>query len=346
MNGQAASMTVISIERIPPLPHGKVWIVASLLTVGLVVFMETLARLGGYVGMPSDDMGLWALERSRVRDNDPSQVVLVGSSQMQMGIDPETWGEACNCAPPIQLAIVASSSLPVLQHLAAQKDFKGMVLCDVFPSITWTEERANHEAPPRQNIQYYENRNYTTLFERRMKLEVELAFASLNNRFRLGRALSGLIKKGEIPKPYFSMTGGRTRRVDCTLVDPKRKEFSRESVSGIHPLGPEGLLEVIRQMEAAVAEIQARGGRVVYIRLPIVGGVKDIENELFPREKFWDVLAGNTRAASVHFEDFAELSDFQPPDGSHLDYRDAKRFTKVLSEVIQRDTSNSTLTRS
>ncbi len=73
---------------------------------------------------------------------------------------------------------------------------------------------------------------------------------------------------------------------------------------------------------------------MIFIRFPSTGMVRQLENQTWPREKYWDNLVANTRAGAIHFEDYPSLSEFDCPDGSHLDMRDAKIFTRSLAEIL------------
>ena len=54
-----------------------------------------------------------------------------------------------------------------------------------------------------------------------------------------------------------------------------------------------------------------------------------------PKREYWDAFAARTRAATIHFKDYPELSQFECPDYSHLDARDVPAFTKALAGILQ-----------
>ena len=60
------------------------------------------------------------------------------------------------------------------------------------------------------------------------------------------------------------------------------------------------------------------------------------EGELikFPPSEFWNKFVATTKAQSVHFSDYPEFDRFALPDGIHLDARDSRDFTELLSSII------------
>lgn len=78
-----------------------------------------------------------------------------------------------------------------------------------------------------------------------------------------------------------------------------------------------------------------RSRRVVFLRLPSCGAVRELEGHAWPREKYRDVYATATSASTVHSAGYPPLSGFACPDGSHRDQRDAPRFTRVLRDAVE-----------
>src|SRR4029450_13687058 len=68
----------------------------------------------------------------------------------------------------------------------------------------------------------------------------------------------------------------------------------------------------------AVEKLRARGGKIVFVRLPVSGGLKQLEDQITPRAKIWEPLLQRTTAPGIHFEDYPELASFICPEWSHL----------------------------
>lgn len=325
----------IANDRLPRLPYGKMWAAASAVAAGILLFFEALARVAGFQGMPNDDIGLWCLARSRVRDSDPDQYVLIGTSRMQVDLDTATFARAAGTKDPVQLAIVGAQPGPVLRHLAGQELFQGIVVCDFFPSAVFNLNPGETLSIPTDYVKAYDNRSATLLIERRLKLSAELSLASMNCRFFPFHALRKWIYQGKLPHPNMFLEPDRWWKVDYASLDPAQKAFSMEDDHRPVPMPLEQLAGVVQDIETSVGRIQERGGRVVFVRFPVSDGFLEMESRLFPRDPYWNALAGHTQAVTIHFEDYPALAGFVPADGSHLDCLDAPPFSQALGEIVR-----------
>jgi hypothetical protein len=82
--------------------------------------------------------------------------------------------------------------------------------------------------------------------------------------------------------------------------------------------------------KTCVDKIRARGGKIVFVRFPVSGPLKELEDKATPRAQTWDPLIQQTGAPGIYFEDFPELSGFNCPEWSHLSAGDSVEFTKRL----------------
>lgn len=85
-----------------------------------------------------------------------------------------------------------------------------------------------------------------------------------------------------------------------------------------------------RDTKTAVDRLRARGGKIVFVRFPMTGPLKEHEDKFTPRAQTWDPLLQQTAAPGIYFEDFAELASFDCPEWSHLSAGDSVEFTKRL----------------
>jgi len=87
--------------------------------------------------------------------------------------------------------------------------------------------------------------------------------------------------------------------------------------------------------KALVDKLRARGGKIVFVRLPVSGGLKQLEDQTTPRAKIWEPLLQRTTAPGIHFEDYPELAGFNCPEWSHLSAGDSVEFTKRLAPHLR-----------
>jgi hypothetical protein len=81
---------------------------------------------------------------------------------------------------------------------------------------------------------------------------------------------------------------------------------------------------------AAVQKLRARGGKIVFVRLPYSGRLKALEDRDTPRAQTWDPLLKATAAPGIYYEDYPELNGFNCPEWSHLSAGDSVEFSKRL----------------
>ena len=84
-----------------------------------------------------------------------------------------------------------------------------------------------------------------------------------------------------------------------------------------------------------IAKIQSRGGKVVFLRLPVNGPLVDQEEKLAPKVATWDRLLKESNVPAIHFQEHAELSAFRCPEWSHLSAPDSVEFTRRLVPYLQ-----------
>src|SRR6266705_5482459 len=86
---------------------------------------------------------------------------------------------------------------------------------------------------------------------------------------------------------------------------------------------------------AAVQKLRARGGKIVFVRLPHSGGLKALEDRETPRAAVWDRVIKDTAAPGIYYEDFPELAGFNCPEWSHLSAGDSVEFSKRLIPYLR-----------
>jgi hypothetical protein len=85
-----------------------------------------------------------------------------------------------------------------------------------------------------------------------------------------------------------------------------------------------------RDVDAAVAKLRARGGKIVFVSFPHSGALKELEDRETPRAGIWERVLKDTAAPGIHYEDYPELASFTCPEWSHLSAGDSVEFSKRL----------------
>ena len=87
---------------------------------------------------------------------------------------------------------------------------------------------------------------------------------------------------------------------------------------------------------AAVKTLRARGVKVVFVRMPVIGPYYAFEEKVAPRAKTWDVLLQRTQVPGIHFMDYPQLQGYDQPEWSHLSAPEATRFTTALVPIVEK----------
>jgi hypothetical protein len=113
---------------------------------------------------------------------------------------------------------------------------------------------------------------------------------------------------------------------------PKPSVFTQEKWN---QMMSDGWNSNLARLKKAVSSITARGGKVIFQRLPSTGGVLELETRLNPRAQFWDRILEETGAPGIYFEDFPELTGFSCPEWSHLNAHDATEYTRRFARILR-----------
>lgn len=324
-------------DRIPRGGWGRAWCVAVTVSLLALTLIELDLRSRGYGPSVRDDPALWASVRSEATGSGADTVVLLGASRFQLGIDPELLATEMRARRVLQLSIDGSSPLPVLEDLTHDESFAGTVLVEVTPGALF-----GSNPRPREVAQSWlaerEKRALLSDLELALRLPLEESFVVL--RPGLKTALVDRLLARPSSPPHVSMRRNRYQPADFSRQDQRGSRSTPSLGSTLcddRELGDR--LETIR---VAVAEIRRRGGRVSFVRMPSTGEVRAQEDLVFPREITWDRLVSTDGIVGIHFEDDAELSSFECPDGSHLDSSDVTRFTSALATRLSASTPERT----
>lgn len=339
-----------SFERvIPDLPWRRLALIVAALTFLAAVGWEIQCRAWGYAPTLNDTPDLWAQQRRAVR---PDSIVIVGDSRAHFDLDLDELEKGLG-SRPIQLALDGSCPYPVFADLANDESFHGTVIASLVPGM-WLAPggpllKNSERALERYRQQTWAQRSGHVLG---MFLEEHIAFLKKDD-LTLPKLL------GRIPLPPRDHTGGpplppyfgsvdrerRTRMVDaCAQPGPLQDRVKNGWPLLFTPPPPpsyiprEAFINGIRaaiekrfqDTAAAVKKIRARGGKVVFVRFPFTGKVREIEDADTPRAGPWTRIINESGAPGIYFTDYPELANFQCPESSHLSAPDSVEFTRRL----------------
>ncbi len=359
MPSSTSSFNTYELKRIIPRHH---WSVLALITLLLTAFLtfswEFYCRSLGYAPTLNDTKDLWASRRILIEE-DPSRTVLIGASRMLFDFDMDVYEKEMG-QRPLQLATVGTNPGPYLEDLANHPKFSGVVIVGVVPGLFFAPGGPPMKSPL-DHLKYFQDWSPSQKMGHHLGMLLERRFAFINQEdLTLNQLLLSLKipnrKKAkfhpELP-PYFytvdkERQGGMTsiaakdtklqKRIqqiwiplftpppDKVKMSPSEKKTQIEKMTNM----------VLEKTKKNVDKITARGGKVVFVRFPSTGKLREMENKYTPRVDFWDRIIATTKAPGIHFEDYVQLSGFDCPEWSHLSKEDSTEFTSRLMPIFKK----------
>ncbi len=326
-----------SNDRLPTMLVGRVWLAALLVFATSLGAIEVFARARGYDPMVRDTKELWCYHRERASRAGDNALVLIGASRMQNGIVPEELAVQFPKKEVAMLALSGHDTRAILENLAADETFTGTVICST--TALWLEgEYFWQTLTP--YIDFYERewsiesrlstRVHLRLQDRLSLLHEGFSFEAIQDR------LSG--------KPYQNFTHSRASRFrevhwsktdDIMKKKARANSIYRDTFEASPFPRPDEMLEHYASVERFVRQLQAKGCRVIFVRLPSSGQVWELEQQYTPKALYWDRFAQLTKAETYHFKDYPTLQGFECSDNTHLDYADAVLFTRAFADLLR-----------
>ena len=346
-----------NFERvIPPKPWRGM---AVAVVVGLFVAVaawEVYCRSLGYEPTLNDTSDLWAEARRRV---EPESIVIIGDSRAWFDSDLDELERGLG-KRPVQLALAGSCAYPVLEDLARDGRFHGTILCSVVPRLYLAPPGSPPYDRGQKAVQRYHGQTWAQRVSHELSVPLERSFAFLKQEDLTLDALLGRLPIPNRPyalvppllPPYFcSVDRERRARMVEQCARPGRLQNRVKSgwAALFTPPPPPSFVpsdRFIAGMNAAVEQrfrdtkrsvdaLRDRGSKTVFVRFPVSGELKKLEDEQTPRGQTWDRLVRETGVPGIYFEDFPELSGFDCPEWSHLSAGDSVEFTKRLIPHLQ-----------
>jgi hypothetical protein len=307
----------------------------------------------------ADSFPLWERQRQRVDRLGSRAVVLVGDSRVLIVLDlSELRGRTG--LEPVQLGVGGASFLPVLQDLAKDPEANGTLLVNFEPqelrpvgndpAAAYEAQRlpsegghgwdfADAEAVLTDQLHAH-LRSYADGARPLASLLLRAADTTAMKQYVMtlpDRELVADFSLAKLPRLYY------VRAIDEFRLPPPiphhaSLEQQRQAIeSGIAALGPDDASAYrprLAMLAQLVAAIQQHGGKVIFIRLPRTGYLREIDDTRFPHSWAWDPLTTWRGVQTLNFEDVPALDRFDCPDGSHLDMRSRTAFTAALVQAL------------
>ena len=339
----------VPVRPVPDQPWGKILLGALVLLALLVAGWEWYWRSYGVKPGIRNTYGLWAIQRQRIDAGSAGATVLVGASRVYYDMQLPVW-ERLDGQRPIQLSYEGTSPLTFLEDLAADPKFVGRVLVGVEPNLFFSGYEYRGGA-----VRYTRKESPSEYLGQQLSMHlIEPYLAFDDPDFALKTVLArqpwperpGRHVYLEPRKLGYHEVDRNSYVWDKVTDDPEYTELWRRiwregfQPSPDDPTAAESLKtekDQIARAARVVAKLQARGVKVLFVRMPSSGEFLAYENRDFPRARTWTALLATTGAPGIHFEDYPELQGYILPDWSHMTHPEAERFTAALYGVVMRD---------
>ena len=323
----------VPTRDIPDQPWGKLaLVVAGVLLAGTAALEWNARRIGLHAGDLDNSQTDWANERARSAG---AAVAIVGDSRILFDTDLDRF-EALTGERPIQLAIHGTSALTLLQDVAANPKFTGLLIVGMADTMffqpfdgygKYIKQRAQFESPAKRASAVLDN-----------ALQRRVAYLDSSHRLSVVAArLDPGLRRG-VEGPYddvwkLSQVGEhrQTSMWPRIQFDRRLRTHARYAWKGFKeefPFTPKLIAGGLAKAEKAVAAIRARGGEVVFVRPPSDIHLRVNEEAQVPKAKGWDALLRDTHSVGVHNDDLPpSVRHLIMPEWSHLNRACATVFT-------------------
>jgi hypothetical protein len=321
--------------------------------VATLVAGEVSWRLTGVQPTRSDLLTFAQLRRAS--QNSANAVVLIGSSRVLCDLDPRILKRNLPNRNFYQLAIPGTSALPMLEAISHDDTFSGQVLSEfhisyVMDEFPFPEMDATNETG-RQYVRFIQQRPYldfmsTWFFETLSERSALVADQEKDFPLRLDRAFKeglGFIVRnrgGARTPEQPALLPAIVHREDRFIALHFRSAGKLHIASWAEAMSQRGRNRAngnsgIQHIASWVEGIRRHGGDAVFIRMPVSGSLKRIEDAIYPDlDRTIQSLAG-TKITVIDFAKEPALSGFDCPDESHLDADDAERFSAALIRILE-----------
>jgi len=336
----------VPTRDIPRQPWGRIALgVAVTLALGVSALEVNARRIGLHAGDIDNSEVEWVKERAR---SEGADVAIVGDSRILFDTNLDRF-EKLTGERPVQLAIHGTSALTLLEDVAENRNFHGLLIVGLADTMFFQ--------PFDGYGGYVRHRNDYKSPSGRIGIEIDhvmqrrLAF--LDSNYRLSVLAHRLDKdyrpgvEGPLDDIWKIQEVGERRqtwmwdRIERPGPLQAHARWAWKGFKEKFPFTPQLIASGQARAKKAVDAIRARGGEVVFVRPPSGPQLRVNEEAQVPKAKGWDVLLRNTHSVGVHIDDLpASVQGLTLPEFSHLTRKCAIVFTDAyvrrLTELTPR----------
>lgn len=318
----------------------KAWLLASTLAIAGLGVHETLVSYANHRPSIVSDADLFCTLYNQLHQLEETDIVLLGASRMQTGVDLEVLQRRYPHRKALMLAQSGQgTSYPVFQDIVDNTSFRGTIIIDE------TEHTLASQSVDQQGTIDHCRTQFSidSALNRRLASWLQSRLMFLNPQSSAIRLWGNLVVENELPEPFYTRTlADRQQLVEYEraavdslndLYEQRLQGVRQQAHQGYLP--PEQWLHQTQHWQRLIHTFQQRGGRVIFVRMPVAWDRWMLEREVTPLKQYWQPFMEKTGVASLHFAEAPELTRFDFPDSSHLDEGDRANFTDLLLQRLE-----------
>lgn len=291
----------------------------------------------GHVPGIADSKSLWAAQRDQVYRRDKTPLVFLGASRTLFAIDMPYVRERMPDYYPVMLALNGRYPLAVLKDLALDKNFSGVVLIDIDSHGLLSVHNHMQQA----HVDYYHGswspswRVHRLLLNQWQQLTV-LGDPTTNVVTLVQRRLAG----HPLPRQPDSIIAA-DRNSSLLLTEEEgahlKKHFvkvMRDDLVGKQTTDAAAWASNLEDVKYWVELIHSRGGQVVFYTAPVSGELRQVYDDAYPKEQYWDVFMAQLPAQALQASEIPAMDSIPLPDGSHMHASDKPDYSKLLLDAL------------
>ena len=309
-----------------------------LLLLATLWYYESYRKQQGHQPQIQDTRQNWALERLKLRLPGRQPLVFAGASRTLYGIDMATVRQTLPQYRPVMLAVNGHYSFALLEDLANDPLFDGMLLLDLDSRGL---ARANHGALQPYLDYFHREFSPSRAVHQAMLRQLQYRLLFIDKKF--GWLEVAQRRLGGTPAPLPGNTWlepDRNASLDLANADNAGlaawfHDAVRDDLLANPPASPQTWLQDLARVPEWVAAIRERGGEVIFYVPPVAGRQASLAEEYYPRAEYWQAMIDGYGLKGLDAADIDGIQQFELPDESHLDYRDKPAYTRLLLQALQ-----------
>ncbi|MEM7010575.1 MAG: hypothetical protein AAF585_03735 [Verrucomicrobiota bacterium] len=299
-----------------------------ILTIGLCLGYEALARSRNYPPHVSENLHLW--RHWYQKSLHPNSVAFVGDSRAHTAYDLATARQLLPNRIPCMLAKDSSDPFVVLERLAEDSRFGGIAIVQIAMDRIDPPNRL-----PLRNFVAEMERNFTPADYANdvMRAALQDRFAMLNPNCAPIPYAKAAISMRSLPPWDGQFRGYFSREIEVRLPEEIAQRQLAEFRTRVYAQpDPKGIEDWTQRIQAWIQQIEGRGGSVAVVFHPCDSSA----DQVYPRDQFWDKFADHLGVPSFHYTDDPRTAGMTTVDGLHIASDDRQLLTRAMLESLRK----------